>query len=310
MPLRTGTKKRVLLAEIEVTYNTDPTPAAADNGMLVSNLSVKPINMKLEDRPNIRAYLGGFSKVKAGSFVTIDFDVEVAGAGGAGTVPKYGALFRGCSMSETTNATVSVVYTPISASEESVTFYYYKDGKLKKTTGARGTWSVKFDKEKIPMFSFKFIGIEVAAADAALVTPTLTGFQTPLACNNTNTTPFSLHTYAAIMESLSIDYGGKVEHKNMVGSERVQFLDRIVTGSVSFEDVLVATKNWESIALAGTTGALTITHGTVAGNKVKIDAPAVQIVDHSEAGDEIAMISMGLSILPSSGNDEVVITVL
>lgn len=310
MPLRTGTKRRLLLAKLETTYGVDPTPTAAANSILVSGLDVKPINMKLEDRQLVRSYYGGYEKIFAGTFVTVNFDVEVAGAGSAGSVPGYGPLLEACAMSQTINAAVSVVYAPISTLEKSITLYYYKDGKLKKTTGARGTWSVKFDKQKIPMYSFKFTGLEVAVSDSALLTGTFTAYQKPLACTNANTTPFTLHSYAGVMSSLSIDYGGKVNWENMVGAERIDFLDRTVSGSVDLEDVLVASKNWESIALAGTTGALAITHGTVAGNKVTINAPTVQITDHSESGEDIAMVSMGLALNPNAGNDEVTITVL
>lgn len=310
MPLRTGTKRRVLLAEIETTYGIDPAPSLATNCILVSNLDVKPINMKLEDRQLVRGHYGGFDKIIAGTFVTVNFDVEVAGAGAAGSVPGYGPLLEACAMSQTINAAVSVVYAPVSASEKSITLHYLKDGKLKRATGARGTWSVKFDKQKIPMFSFKFTGLENAAQDSGLAAGVYTSFQRPLACTNSNTTPFTLHAYPGIMASLSIDYGGKVQWENMVGAERVDFLDRAVTGSVDLEDVLVASKNWEAIALAGTTGALAITHGP-AGNRVTINAPAVQITDYSEAGDDIAMINMGLALNPTSaGNDEVTITVL
>ena len=58
-------------------------------------------------------------------------------------------------------------------------------------------------------------------------------------------------------------------------------------------------------------GSLSLTHGTAAGNIVKIDAPRAQLFSPSyEDDDGVAMMSLSLSLVPDEGNDELVITVM
>ena len=58
-------------------------------------------------------------------------------------------------------------------------------------------------------------------------------------------------------------------------------------------------------------GAFSITHGTVAGNKVKVDAPQQQLMSPAYADkDGITMLTMKQTFVPLNGNDEVTIAFL
>jgi hypothetical protein len=94
------TRKRLLLAKIETTYGTDPTPAATD-AVLVSALEVQPLQLELKDRELILGYLGNTEMVVGQRLVSVSFDVEIAGSGTAGTAPKWSALMQACGFSET-----------------------------------------------------------------------------------------------------------------------------------------------------------------------------------------------------------------
>ncbi|MBA4381051.1 MAG: hypothetical protein C0406_00655, partial [Sideroxydans sp.] len=52
--------------------------------------------------------------------------------------------------------------------------------------------------------------------------------------------------------------------------------------SVTIDEVSQATKDWDAIILGETLGAVTITHGSVAGNKVGIAGTNVQIIGISD----------------------------
>lgn len=93
-------RKRVILAKIETTYGTDPTPTGAANAILVRNLNVTPQEADFADRNLVRPYLGRSEQLPAAIRAMVDFEVEVAGSGTAGTAPGYGPLLRACGFSE------------------------------------------------------------------------------------------------------------------------------------------------------------------------------------------------------------------
>ncbi|MES2207297.1 MAG: hypothetical protein V4525_10970 [Pseudomonadota bacterium] len=99
------TRKRLILAKIESSYNTDPTPAGV-NAILVraDNLTPTPLESDYVPRNVLRAYLGGSDQLPAAVYSKIEFEVELAGAGTAGNAAPYGVLLRMCGFAETLNA--------------------------------------------------------------------------------------------------------------------------------------------------------------------------------------------------------------
>lgn len=304
-------RKRTILAKTEVTYGVDPTPTGAANAILVRNLSITPLSAENVSRDLVRPYLGASEQLIASKYVGCEFEVEMAGSGTAGTAPAYGPLLLACGFAETVVAVTSVTYAPVSASFKSATIYYNVDGVLHKITGARGNVEMMINTSQIPVFKFTFTGLYNAPTDTAAPAVTYTSFQTPLAANTTNTTGFSLFSYSAAMESLSLNMGNAVAYRSLIGAEDVLMTDRQVTGSVVFEAPTIATKDFFSIALASTLGALDITHGTAAGNKVQITSSRVDISNptYSESNG-IQMLNVPLTLVPSTaGNDEISIVV-
>ncbi len=110
--------------------------------------------------------------------------------------------------------------------------------------------------------------------------------------------------------SLDVDVANEVVYRNLIGGESVFITDRKPSGNASMEIDTVAAKDWWTTIKNNTLGALAITHGTVAGNIIEIDAPKVQLTDPSYSdSDGIAMLGTKLSFQPDAGNDELVITV-
>lgn len=93
-------RKKALLAKIESTYGTDPTPTGSANAILLKNLNISPQNANQVGRELIRPYLGNFENINADTHVEMDFEVEIAGAGIAGSVPAWGPLLRACGMAQ------------------------------------------------------------------------------------------------------------------------------------------------------------------------------------------------------------------
>lgn len=303
-------RKKQLLAVVESTYGIDPTPTGSANAIQTSEMSITPLAGPTASRNLDRATLGNDLQIQTGSFVQIQFMVEIAGGGGADTPPSYGPLLEGCGFAETVNASTSVEYDPVSSSFDSITMYFQHDGVQHQIHGARGSVSLSLNPGEIPHYQFNFTGLYEAPTDAADATPDYSGFQTPLPVNNTNTTTFSLHGVSATMIGLQMDMANEVVYRNVVGNESVELIDRAPSGSVVMEADTIATQNWFTTALNSTTGALQIVHGTTAGNIVTIDAPNTQIISPTYGeSDGISTIQANLSLVPgSSGNDEIQIT--
>lgn len=304
MPIKA--KRKVVFCKPETVYGTDSVPAAATDALLVHNFTCKPLDIKWVERDPALPFFGNQGKVKAGDFMRMDYDIEIAGAGGVATVPKYGPALRGGALSETVTPTTGpVTYAQISSGEESMSKYFYWDGLLHKMLGARAVVSLKMDAGGIPMLHFAWMGLYGGITDVALPTPTLTGFQVPLVVNKQNTI-FTLHGYAGVLRSLSINQGSDLQYVNVPNQEEIRFVGRKSTGSVAMELPLIAGKDFFTLIRAGTKGALAVVHGTAAGNKAQIDAANVQLIDptYSES-DGVAVITMGMELLPSAaGNDE------
>lgn len=202
------------------------------------------------------------------------------------------------------------VYRPVSSAFESVTMYFGVDGVRHKLTFGRGTVSLAWPLWGIPSLKFQFTGVYSTPTDTADPTVTLTAWQQPLTVNNTNTPQVVVHGYtSAAVADLSLDYANAVTYRSLVGgAEQVVLTDRRVAGSVTIEATTVAAKDWWTAAANATGGALSITHGTTAGNKILVSAQSVQVTkpNYSEK-DQIAMLQMGLVVQPVSGNDEIVI---
>lgn len=305
------TRKTIILAKIESAYGTDPTPTGAANAILCSEPEVTPLEAEYASRDLVRSYIGASEQLPGIAKVACRFSVEISGSGAAGTAPAYGPLLRACGFDETITGGVSVAYAPVSASFESITIYYNRDGVLHELNGCRGTVTLNLEVGQIPRYEFEFTGIHVAPTDVALPTPTYSGFVTPLPVNRVNTPTFSLHSYSGIMQTLNLQAGNEVAHHSFVGAsnDEVMITNRSAAGSIVMESVLVATKDWFGIAKAGTTGALSLVHGTAAGNIVTLAAPAVQITNPNYGdADGVSMLNADLVLMPSSGNDELTIT--
>lgn len=374
-------RKRVILAKIESTYGTDPTPTGAANAILVRNLTVTPQDADFVDRNLVRPYMGRSEQLAAGIRAMFEFEVEMAGGGTAGVAPGIGPLLRACGLSETLTAAAitgtaqagaastvtlaagasasdgfyngmpiritsgtgsgssgtivayvgsskvatvafpwavapaaasgysidaNALYRPVSTAFESATVYFNVDGVLHKGTGVRGTLALAWKVKDIPVLRFSMTGIYNTVTDTAAPTPVYTGFLTPVPVTNGNTTPYSLHSFAAVMAELSIDLSVSVAHRTLVGgTEQVIITDRAPQGSTLIEATTVAQKDWWTVAKNAVLGSLAISHGVTTGQRCIVSAAGVQLTKPEyQDMDSIAMLNLGMNFVPSAGNDE------
>ena len=149
------------------------------------------------------------------------------------------------------------------------------DGNKHLGTGARGTFELAMTAGEIPRFNFEMTGIYNAPSDVSLPTPTYTNQAAPLEVSSTNTTSVSLASLSACMSEFSLSCNNTLEFFDHAGcTKQVRITDRMVEGSITIERPdLLATKDFYALAIAGTTGAISFTHGTAAGNRLVVSVP-------------------------------------
>lgn len=302
-------RNALLLFKLEAVYGTDPVPTAGANAILCRGMTPQPLVGEFAERSLMRPYFGNAGQINVANHSEIEFEVEMASAGAAGTAPKWGALLRACAFAETISAGVSVTYAPVTTAQESATLYYYLDGLLHKITGARGTVSLGLSAKGIPVMKFKFVGKYTSPTDTAVPAGAdFSGFKTPVAINKTNVTTCSLHGVAMVMQSLDLDIANEVIFRALVNDESVYIVDRKPAGSVSFEAGTIAQKNWFASVIAADALPLVMTFGAGAGNIIEINGPKAQIANPQyQESESVVMINASLNFLPNVGNDELTI---
>jgi uncharacterized protein YejL (UPF0352 family) len=302
-------RNQIVLAKIETTYGTDPTPTEGANAILTKNLARVMYAGNRVSRDLNYPYMGNDHSINTAPYVTVTFDVELSGSGAAGTAPQLDCLLRACGCAVTIVEDASVTYTPVSKAFESVTLYYNYDGEMQKVVGARGTAVLNMSKGGLPMLSFTFTGRYAKPSAVSMYDPTYNAVA-PLPFSSYNTPTFSVHSQPVIGESLSLDLGCTVVHRNLAGFDGVMITDRAPTGTVVFDAPTIATKDFfaamESHNKAPVEGAISVVHGTTAGNIVTISLPQSQITDIAEQeSDGVRSFSASYIPVPTdAGNDE------
>lgn len=312
-------RNTAILLKIESTYGTDSTPTGAANALLVSNLSITPINAQNQDRDIIRPFLGGSEQLLGTRYVEMGFDVELTGSGTVATAPAWAEALRACGMAGAATASVRYDFTPVSTGFESVTIYWYDDGVLHKATGARGNASFSLPVGGRPVISFRFTGIYSTPTAASNPSVTLTAWKTPetvVDANSGDVTFGGTHatgTAPAITggtvypsQGLELDLGNSVNFTALLGGETVDLTQRAATGRVTMDLSAAQEVSMMGAVEQATLQTIGLLHGTKANQRVLVWLPSVQLINPQKAeANGKRLVSFDLRILPVSGNDEV-----
>lgn len=303
-------RKKVLLAKIETTYGTDPTPTGSANAILASEIRIQPMQGADADRGHDTPYLGANATIPYDLHAVISFKVELEPSGTAGTAPGWGPLLRGCGCAETVNAGTSVVYNPISDSFESLTIYLHIDGHLFTLTGARGNCDIVVNASAIPQLEFTFTGLWTKPAAGTLPTPTYTAFKKPLVASNVATPTMTIDEEDMVMRNFKLAMGNQVEGRFLVGAEEIVIVDRSDMIETQVEAVAVATLDPWALARDQTAFAVALTHGAAAGRTAALAAPTCQMQRPGDPTEAQGIMEWPLNIvpLPASGNDQWTLT--
>jgi len=308
-------RNMVALAKLESSYGVDPVPTGADNAILLSNVTVNPLNAQNVDRDIIRSYLGGSEQLVGTRYVELGFDIELQASGALGVAPAWAPLLLACGFAEAVTADTRVDYTPVTDALSSVTLYLYDSGVLHKTTGCRGSFEIAAGVGERPVLRFNFVGIYNAITATANAAPTLTGWKVPKVVTDANSGDLTFGcTYSAGVLSggtvypsrgINISSGNEVNFVPLLGGETVEISQRAIGGNLELDLTAAQEVTFMSSVLANTTQSLGWLHGTDNGYKVLLHMPAVQLINPSKA--EIngkRLVGFDMRVVPSAGNDE------
>jgi len=307
--------REVILAKTEVSYGVDSVPVAGTDAMLIENIGWSNEGLRMNERPAVRQTLAQLQMVFGGTLRSITFDVEMKGSGvnpsTTATPPEFAPLLRACGMQETIVASTSVGYRPQSdpASQESITIYYYQDGIRYDLLGCRGNVSFSMETGALYKASFTFTGHLIAPTDQALVSPTVLTV-VPVAILNA---AFVIGGFSAVVNALTYDLSNTIatppDMSASDGFAEIQITARDVAGSYDPEAELVAVDNPFSNLINDAALALSVGPiGTVPGNIINVDLPAVSYRDQSPGDrDGVRTYDIPFGAAEVSGDDEVAI---
>ena len=304
------TRKKFLLAKIESTEGTDPSPVGGSNAIQVSSLELTPMESDNVQAAAFQGFIGNSTRgtLVANKRVAVTFDVELAGSGAAGTAPAFGPLLKSCGLSETIVASTSVTYAGVSSSFDSATIYCFYDGTRHKITGARGSVTFNFTAGSFPTASFTMVGIYNAPDDTALSgTFTVANQAAALEVNDTNVTTATFHGVTDVrLESLDLGLNNNVVYKETASSQEVLIVDRAPGGTAVIEAPAVGTTDYFAKATAVATGNSSFVVGASAGNIMTLTMAQTDITGVSY-GDTNGVVSLSMPYLAlptTAGNNE------
>ena len=303
-------KNMLLLAVAQTALGTPGVPTAGANAILVRGMTPSVVDAEFVERTLIRPYKGNAGSLAVGVHRMMEFEIELASSGAAGTAPKWGPLLEACGFSKTLSAGVSATYQVVTSGEPWLTFYGYLDGVLFKITDAKCDVSLEMNSKQIPVLKFKALGEYSPATDVSMPTGVdYSGFMKPKTVGKLNTPTCSLFGVACVAQSLSIALGNDLGYRDLIGGGGANSPDRKPTGQASIEYPGVSVMDLGGLVVNGTEGALSLVHGTVAGHIIELAAPKVQLNQKPTISEDnkVAMASLSFSLNPNTGNDELVI---
>lgn len=302
----------VVFAKKETTYGTDATPTGALNAVVTRNYQSAPVIVDRIERNLDSGSYGAQPGAPSNERRTISYEVEIAGSGTAGTAPAWMELLEGCGMA------AAVLTASVDAQQSfaapgavsSLTHYDFLTDQKRKALGCVGTFKFDFTAGSFPFISLDWTGLVAAATPFTTAAPgavTLTRWKQPLEVNNANTT-FMLDGFAAVLRSWKGDAGVTVALRNLVGSRYVRRGNHALKSTLVIEAPALAGKDYIASLRAGSLVALSLIHGTVAGNIVEFGSTKTQIVSIAESEeDDVVMYTMELIHTIDSGAADLLI---
>lgn len=295
----------------EVTYSDDSAPTTSEAVFFSGRPTVTIEGTKVVSN-RAKPYWGNDPHQLANKFVGISGEIEVAGSGTAGDLPSYAPLLRACGLAETVDAGVDVEYAPASIGIPSLTSYFHEDLDLWKIFGMRGNVKLSMKAGEIPKWMFDLWGLFAIPANNALPAGLVYADADPRILNFNNTPTATFFGEDVHVDAFELDPGNVIAKRDKPGCYSVQIKNRAPSGSITICGPSITEQDIRGLANANTKGAISVVHGTVAGEILTTSLPNVQMdlsgITTTDLGDNEKGITIPFDPLPTSGDDEFLFT--
>ena len=299
-----------LLAKIESSYGSNPTPVAGSNAIQVTDIDVTPIESDNVQATAFQGFIGNSTRptLLANKRVAVSFGAELSGSGAAGTASALSPLLKSCGLSETIVGSTSVTYAPVSSSFSSCTILCFYGATRHLLTGCRGTATITMAAGSFAQINFEFTGIYNSPDSTAMSgTFTVANQSAGIEVNDTNVTTATFHgATSQRIESFDLALNNEVVYKETASSKEVLITNRAPGGTAVLEEPVRATTDYFAKAETAATGNSSIVLGSSAGNIVTVNVPQTDITGVSR-GDTNGVNSLNLPYLAlptTAGNNE------
>lgn len=299
-----NSERKVILVKVESPAGTDAVPVGATDAFQAIDFKWGNAGKANTDEFKYAAqYYGARDVFNVSMARDCSFDVPVIGGGtplGTNYPAALLALYRACGHAAVETPATDVVFTPISTAEETCSLYAYEDGLLRKMLYGRGSMKWLWAENKVPRCSVAMMGLYSTPTDAPMATPTFPALQKPVGFGKANTV-ITLGALGLKCMSAELDGGRTNAYRRLSGVEDIIPSDLKPTVTLKFEMPTVAQKAVYTELETTLEQALSIVHGTVAGNIFTMAAPRAQLVDLSEDPDRTRIfVTAKLQLLPSA----------
>lgn len=304
------TRQRVLAFAAEATTGTGATLNATQGGLTNAYDSKIKYDIKANERKG-QGSGSPLNPVPGARSGKCTFSSELFGSGTAATAPGWGILLLACGMQLNT-----AIYTPLTAAIETLTMgVYYGSGttaRLKTIVGAMGDVKIKGSTGNPVMLEWDFLGVHAAPTTVTIITPTYPTTIPPRFAGGTLTVGGTAYRIGEIEIAFNNKLTLRKDAAQSTGYHAAYVVERRIIVKINPEALPLSSEDWYAAHVAGTTFALSLTVGSVAGNEFTIAAPVMQLLNPPDDKDEDEILHDDLEFLcvrnSSAGDDEFSIT--
>ena len=265
-------ERSLVCSRAEPAYAQTASTNGTDYLVTLADVSITPLSAESLDREILDGSFGStHAPLIARRKVEASIPIELAGSGTAGTAPKFSHLLLGSGMNLTTVSSTSNTYNLVTAENlASSELMFFGDGQRHQGLGGRGGFEITFTSGEVPRIVFNRTYIYVEPTNVPNVTPTISNQAAPVVFDAANTATATIGSLAVCVQSMTLTLEPKLFFRDYAGcSKEVQIIDHVVSGTITIvRPADLVTFNPYALCTNGTRQAITLTHGTAAGNRV------------------------------------------
>jgi hypothetical protein len=305
--------RALILAKIEGTYGTDPTPTKVADAILTTMPTFEVVGKSIE-RKIVMPHFGSIGRVNVGEGLKISFQTEVAGSGTATVAPRISPLLVAAGFTEAVTSKAS--YTPNSLLDSvGCTIHFYVDGRLHHMHGCVvESMKITAKAGEYATIDWSLIGKYDGAHASDVALPTDPTYLQP-APPVFKSAVITIGAYSPLISAMEISVtntiGKSYSANAAVPITRYRITNRAIKGSMDPEAPVVATWNPWTLWDATTVAAIAAQIGATTGNILTISVPAAHPTDSPKYQDRetIGTYQYGFSgdVTVTAGNNELVL---